>query len=389
MKKIFLIVTLIFVFIQNLAFAQKPNIYYVTYINRLENKIKSNWILPHGQVDKTTIITFTVDRNGNLVEPKVINSSGDSEFDQIALNAIYTSVPFEKLPEYIQDDNINISFKFNQNSTEASLISNVSCANIPAVNLKTNQSSQNNVSNNTENKETFKTYMPELQRSIKQNWHPEKYNTSKRFVALFKINKNGELESLKTFKSSENDSFDKSALEAISKTAPFEPLPPNFQEKSITILFTFDYNIHGENTNARYNFSNPDERSLLGYQKTVEAILSHSIPTRVFLRKKCLVVRITIEPSGNIEKIQIVHSSNDKHFDNLYVSAVKKCSFPSMPENLAYNNLTFDYVIQTKKLNSYQDNMVPANLSTPAGKIWAADKIVWWSFLIFCVSHMH
>lgn len=91
----------------------------------------------------------------------------------------------------------------------------------------------------------FGPYMRELQRRIKLNWDPPKGNESKRVVLLFKIGRNGQLLSNRVYKSSGLQSADRAALNAVSISAPFRPLPANFRGQSIDIQFTFDYNVFG------------------------------------------------------------------------------------------------------------------------------------------------
>ena len=91
----------------------------------------------------------------------------------------------------------------------------------------------------------FGPYMRDLQRRIKMNWDPPKGNESKRVVLLFKIARDGRLLSCTVSKSSGLPEADKAAINAVHLTAPFKPLPANFQGQSVDIQFTFDYNVFG------------------------------------------------------------------------------------------------------------------------------------------------
>ena len=91
----------------------------------------------------------------------------------------------------------------------------------------------------------FGPYMRDLQRNIKANWNPPKWNTSKRVVVLFKIAKDGTLASSPyVYKSSGIPSVDDAAIRAVKITQPFKPLPVGFKGQSIDIQFTFDLNVH-------------------------------------------------------------------------------------------------------------------------------------------------
>lgn len=104
---------------QNTAFSQEQNIYFVAYMNRLQSKVKSNWILPHGNPDKKTVVTFVINRNGKIANSYLSESSKDKEFDNLALSAITHSVPFETFPAQIQNEKITVNLTFRQNDVEA------------------------------------------------------------------------------------------------------------------------------------------------------------------------------------------------------------------------------------------------------------------------------
>ncbi len=91
----------------------------------------------------------------------------------------------------------------------------------------------------------FGPYMRDLQRRIKMNWNPPKGNESKRVVLAFTIAKDGRLLKCSVHKSSGLPSADQAALDAVKLTAPFKPLPAEYKQGSIDILFTFDYNVFG------------------------------------------------------------------------------------------------------------------------------------------------
>ncbi len=88
-------------------------------------------------------------------------------------------------------------------------------------------------------------YMHNLEKRIKRNWNPPKDNASKRSVVIFRIGRDGRLLSIKIVKSSGSVSTDDAAKAAIEMTAPFAPLPVEFEGNSIDVEFTFDYNVFG------------------------------------------------------------------------------------------------------------------------------------------------
>lgn len=108
-----------------------------------------------------------------------------------------------------------------------------------------------------ENPEIFGPYMRELQRRVKLNWAPPKAEESTHVTTIFKISKNGKVSALKIMKSSGYTEMDKAAIEAVKKASPFRPLPSEFEGNYVDIQFTFDYNVHKNNsTNDENNNDN-------------------------------------------------------------------------------------------------------------------------------------
>ena len=89
--------------------------------------------------------------------------------------------------------------------------------------------------------------MKHTQEKIKSNWHPGSYLKSHTCIVSYKISSDGELISSEILQSSGEEKFDKTALEAVRLSAPFQPLPKHLKVNSIEIQFTFDYNVYFEN----------------------------------------------------------------------------------------------------------------------------------------------
>lgn len=96
---------------------------------------------------------------------------------------------------------------------------------------------------NTGNDINFKPYMKELQRRIKSNWEPPQIYGNHNVVVIFKIDKSGRLLNWEIKKTSGYPAVDKAAIVAIQLSAPFRPLPNEYEEDSVEIEFTFDNNV--------------------------------------------------------------------------------------------------------------------------------------------------
>lgn len=86
-------------------------------------------------------------------------------------------------------------------------------------------------------------YMRELERRIKRNWNPPKGKESKIVIAMFKVNRDGRLISIKITKSSGLADYDLAAKKAIEISAPFKKFPKECNRYYVDIEFTFDYNV--------------------------------------------------------------------------------------------------------------------------------------------------
>jgi len=102
----------------------------------------------------------------------------------------------------------------------------------------------------------FGPYMRELQRRIKRNWHPPRGNENRSVVLLFKVSKDGRLLKLTINRSGGNTESDESAIEAVKMSAPFRPLPSEYQGNDIDIQFKFDYNVFSISGNAESSSEN-------------------------------------------------------------------------------------------------------------------------------------
>lgn len=89
---------------------------YNRYLSDLDLHIKKNWHLPEWLTDKnlTAAIFLRFDENGQILEKKLLRSSGNKDFDNEALQAVASSVPFPVPPEnlisYFKSQGIELRF---------------------------------------------------------------------------------------------------------------------------------------------------------------------------------------------------------------------------------------------------------------------------------------
>ncbi|MCB9073865.1 MAG: TonB family protein [Bdellovibrionaceae bacterium] len=73
------------------------------YLGKLDAHIKNNWRLPAWLVNKplSAAVFVRFDDKGQLLEKRIVRSSGNTEFDTEALRAIENSAPFPAPPEHL------------------------------------------------------------------------------------------------------------------------------------------------------------------------------------------------------------------------------------------------------------------------------------------------
>ncbi|MBE9169983.1 TonB C-terminal domain-containing protein [Pleurocapsales cyanobacterium LEGE 06147] len=87
-------------------------------------------------------------------------------------------------------------------------------------------------------------YFDEIRRRVKRNWQPSSPGDDRNTVIAFAIEPNGQITGLRIVETSGKERVDRDALEAIQKSAPFDPLPQSFQRDRLEIQFNFNIYIH-------------------------------------------------------------------------------------------------------------------------------------------------
>lgn len=87
-------------------------------------------------------------------------------------------------------------------------------------------------------------YFEEIRRRVKRNWQPLSPGDDRNTVIAFAIEPNGQITGLRIVETSGKERVDRDALEAIEKSAPFDPLPQSFKRDRLEIQFNFNIYIH-------------------------------------------------------------------------------------------------------------------------------------------------
>lgn len=349
MKKAALFIFVVFslIFVQNPIFAQEKTMDDL-YVYRLKNRVELNWIIPESSKDKSALVTFTINDEGDILYAEITKSSGDKAFDASALASIYKAAPFERLPECTDDTTPTFEIFFSSKTMLVQRIDEIS---------KTNSYGDTLLNNNPDL--TYTSYFNNLQDRVKSNWNPTIYQTDKVATMVFNINKDGSISDLHLIRSSGDTGFDTEAIKSINNSKPFDIFPDDIEENFIKVQFSFYFNAlrsAQSNTYATSCCLANDSSKLItdyeNYKNKLETILNNSLPQDRYYRKKGILLTITIDKNGSIANLVVKKPSKNQKFDKKIISIVKKCPFPSIPNSLNTKYLTFDYGVSTQK-NTY------------------------------------
>lgn len=341
MKKIALVATLVlyFAMVQNFAFADDAYSKRI-YLDNMVKTINSNWLTPLDAKGKSSVISFIVDRNGNLSNVKMLRSSNDDQFDDSAISALCKTDSFGKLVQ--GQDTLYVKAFFSPVFTSVT-----ASEQLPGV--KPEDNGNINVANIIQGVD-FGDYDVTLQNQINANWKPEtKQNRSA--VMTLNLSKDGSMNSINLVKSSKNGKFDMSVLEAILKSVPLAPLPASFNGDSKKIQLDFDYQPAGKKHTSSHQIV-ANTKNIVGYDeytKQIDTIIADTLGDKRYYRQKDLMLEINIDKIGKIRYAKIVKPSGDKKFDLKMLSEIWDITFPPIPEEMGIDNITLNYEILTQR----------------------------------------
>ena len=99
---------------QKIEFDKTPN-EMNQYMRDVQLSIKKNWEPPKSNISRHTTVLFKVNNNGDLLKYNISQSSGDTETDEAAINALKSSAPFKPFPKEFKEKTVDIQFTFDYN----------------------------------------------------------------------------------------------------------------------------------------------------------------------------------------------------------------------------------------------------------------------------------
>ncbi len=88
------------------------------YMNQVVNRVRVNWysLIPEAarlrQVRGRVVIIFTITKNGNVEDARIVANSNYQSLDNAAIGAIMASNPFPRIPDDFDGDNLVLQFTF-------------------------------------------------------------------------------------------------------------------------------------------------------------------------------------------------------------------------------------------------------------------------------------
>ena len=94
---------------------------YVSYATLIKGKIGSQWRYPSAARDRLIegqlMVLFSLVKQGEVIEIKVINPSGYPVLDEEAVRAVKTAAPFPPFPDHVTVKRLNIQASFDYRLT--------------------------------------------------------------------------------------------------------------------------------------------------------------------------------------------------------------------------------------------------------------------------------
>jgi len=90
----------------------EPTFQYEWYKARLEDALKSVWRKPALEGSPSASVHFTISATGSASDVQIVQSSGNSTFDQSVVRAVYDAAPFPRFPPQYTSDRLGVLYTF-------------------------------------------------------------------------------------------------------------------------------------------------------------------------------------------------------------------------------------------------------------------------------------
>jgi TonB family protein len=83
-----------------------------TYVQSINQQIDQHWQHVTVTSFRRPVVAFIIDRNGEILNLELLDSSGLDAADQAAINSVQSAAPFDPLPAEYEAETLRIRFTF-------------------------------------------------------------------------------------------------------------------------------------------------------------------------------------------------------------------------------------------------------------------------------------
>ena len=187
-------------------------------------------------------------------------------------------------------------------------------------------------------------YLDAVQKKVEQNWL-QPLNTDGRSASFsFKVDYDGSVYDLKVLRTSGDKTFDKSAISAILKSAPFNYyLKGSADSKPVNVefffspLFTSANYVHEENLSHVYDVSNMvPNLQFCDYLADLQTQFNLQWHPKTYAKQRDAVVNLLVDKDGSIERYYILKTSHNRKFDrNILKTIANSVPLKPFPDNMS------------------------------------------------------
>lgn len=94
------------------TFTVVPVVSFESVRTTVEAKIRSNWIPPKTSKNKHAVVLVKIAKDGKLISARLLEPSGNADFDNSIKNAILKSTPFQALPDTFEGNYAEFQYTF-------------------------------------------------------------------------------------------------------------------------------------------------------------------------------------------------------------------------------------------------------------------------------------
>ncbi len=92
------------------------------YMAKVRDKISKTWTPPDVVEEGHASVIFKVDRNGNVISAYIKESSGNSLYDESALNSVQKASPYSEFPQNASREYITVMYSFDSSVVSANQV---------------------------------------------------------------------------------------------------------------------------------------------------------------------------------------------------------------------------------------------------------------------------